>query len=57
MKCFTVGIPVHVLEYMLDKEDVHERNVPLLEHEESGMKVRFWLSNRKKSLRKLKNKL
>ena len=40
-KCFTAEIPVRVLEYTLDKEDVHERNVPLLEHEESGIKARI----------------
>ena len=51
-KCFTAEIPVHVLEYTLDKEDVHERNAPLLEHEKSGIKLRIGSNTKKKVFEK-----
>ena len=34
-------IPVHILEHILDREGVHERNVsPILEHEASGKRYK-----------------
>ena len=51
-KCFSAEIPVDVLQYTLDKDDVHERNAPLLEHEESGKKVRIGSNTEREVLEK-----